>query len=282
QHWMDRLEWSKEYYKSFINDPGLEEIYASVNAGLQEIKTARNLDDDGYAELITLFVQSIPYKTDNENPDPKFPVETIYENSGDCDDKSILLAGLLQREGYDVILFEFIEEEHMGVGILSPGYGYAGTDYAYIEATDVNLIGWTDITLDGDRKITEKPFVIPVTGGNKGYGKCEEVKAIYESYLNSGNKTDKLDPEIERLKTETESLHAEILAMNSEMERLEASGRVNRYNALVPGYNSLIDEHQKKNTRYKEILDEYNGYVEIHNMVIDRQHNRQGLYEDLF
>jgi len=70
--------------------------------------------------------------------------------------------------------------------------------------------------------------------------------------------------------------------MNSEMERLEASGRVNRYNALVPEYNSLIDEHQKKNTRYKEILDEYNGYVEIHNMIIDRQHNRQGLYEDLF
>ncbi|UUX93036.1 YwqI/YxiC family protein [Methanoplanus endosymbiosus] len=275
-------EWSKEYYKSFINDPDLEETYGSVISGLQGIKTGMNLDDDGYAELITAFVQSIPYKTDNENPDPKFPVETVYEKSGDCDDKSILLAGLLQKEGYDVVLFEFIDEEHMGVGILSPGCGYAGTDYAYIEATDINLIGWPDITLDGDIKITEKPFVIPVAGGDKGYGKCKEVMAIYEKYQNSGNKIDELEPEISRLKRETESLHAEILTMDSEMEGLETSGKVKRYNDLVPEYNSLVKDYQALNSEYKDILNEYNGYVEIHNMIIDNQHDRQGLYEYLF
>lgn len=275
-------EWSKEYYNSFINDPELEEIYATVISGLQGIKSRMNLDDDGYAELITAFVQSIPYKTDNENPDPKFPVETIYEKSGDCDDKSILLAGLLKNEGYDVVLFEFIEEEHMGVGILSPGCGYAGTDYAYIEATDVNLIGWPEITLDGDRKITEEPFVIPVNGGDKVYGKCREVMSIYDSYLNSGNKIDELEPEINRLKAETDSLYAKILAVGSEMESLEASGKINRYNTLVPEYNSLVEDYRTLNTEYKEILDEYNRYVKIHNMIIDRQHDREGLYEDLF
>lgn len=275
-------EWSKEYYNSFINDPDLEEIYATVISGLQGIRSRMNLDDNGYAELITAYVQSIPYRTDDENPDPKFPVETIYEKSGDCDDKSILLAGLLQREGYDVVLFEFIEEEHMGVGILSPGCGYFGTDYAYIEATDVNLIGWPDITLEGDKKITEKPFIIPVSGGEKGYNKCREVMSIYDSYLNSGNKIDELNPEIERLEKETDSLHNEILAMDSDMKRIEASGKVNRYNALVPEYNSLVKEYQEINSEYKKILDEYNGYVEIHNMIIDNQHDRQGLYEYLF
>ena len=65
------------------------------------IRTRHNLDSDEYLELMAVFVQSIPYKSQNLSS-PKYPIETYGDREGDCDDKSMLLAGLLAHEGYRV------------------------------------------------------------------------------------------------------------------------------------------------------------------------------------
>ena len=83
----------------------------------------------------------------------KFPIETLYERGGDCEDKSILLATLLHILGYDVVLFTMkIANEnvgHVAVGIhlrnvnrsnplshyLKDFYNYKGKKYYYMEST---------------------------------------------------------------------------------------------------------------------------------------------------
>ncbi len=66
----------------------------------------QNLSDDEYLELIAVYVQSLRYETQEQNP-AKFPIETVVDRAGDCDDKSLLFAGLLSREGYPVALLLF-------------------------------------------------------------------------------------------------------------------------------------------------------------------------------
>ena len=42
-------------------------------------------------ELMAAYTQSLTYETTPDNP-TKYPVETVVEGAGDCDDKSVLLA----------------------------------------------------------------------------------------------------------------------------------------------------------------------------------------------
>ena len=76
--------------------------------------------------LMTVFVQSLPYNTKSgvlDSP-PRFPVETFVDGTGNCEDKSVLLPGLLSREGYDVVLFLFLPEHHIALGIRNSSYSF--------------------------------------------------------------------------------------------------------------------------------------------------------------
>ena len=108
-------EWIADSYRSMVNDPAQAELYENLIAKFRKIRDEVNLSDDEYLELITTYVQSLRYETIQDNP-AKFPVETVAERSGDCDDRSMLLAGLLSQEGYQVALLSFIPEAHMAVG----------------------------------------------------------------------------------------------------------------------------------------------------------------------
>jgi hypothetical protein len=96
--------------------------------------------------LASQVAQKIPYKTDIEsrgvNEYPKYPYETFYDGCGDCEDKSIILAGILHEMNYAVALLHF--SDHMAVGI-SGGSGIYGQYYTisgsqrryfYIESTN--------------------------------------------------------------------------------------------------------------------------------------------------
>ena len=125
---------------------------------LFRVKDENGLDSDRYLEMITAFVQSIPYEDHPGGAPPKFPVETVAERTGDCDDKSLLLAALLSRAGYDVALLNFIENSHMGVGIAADTGTYGSTGYAFIETTDYNFVGGRPvITWQPASGITRRP-----------------------------------------------------------------------------------------------------------------------------
>ncbi len=115
------------------------------------VELARNLEsmarDEGYdtydeASFFLTFVQSLLYTSDSITTGfdefPRFPLETLAEQGGDCEDSSLLLATLLKIIGSDVILLS--PPSHMAVGIAGePSWGsyvtYQGVDYVYCETT---------------------------------------------------------------------------------------------------------------------------------------------------
>jgi predicted transglutaminase-like cysteine proteinase len=103
---------------------------------------------DGFSEydsvkMVIAFVQSLPYTSDSVTTGydeyPRYPIETLVDDGGDCEDTSILTAALLNEMGYGVILIS--PTGHMAVGIKGGDnvYGtywtYEGSKYFYVETT---------------------------------------------------------------------------------------------------------------------------------------------------
>ncbi|MFC1901363.1 hypothetical protein ACFLX3_00320 [Chloroflexota bacterium] len=94
-------------------------------------------------EFAACFVQSLPYTLDSVTTPfdeyPRYPIETLVERGGDCEDTSILLASLITELGYGAILIML--PDHCGVGVKGkdsiPGvfWEYDGDKYYYIEST---------------------------------------------------------------------------------------------------------------------------------------------------
>lgn len=110
-----------------------------LSAELRRLRHRLSLDDDEYLEMVTRFVQSIPYGTiDSE---VRLPVEVVTEGKGVCDDKSVLMAALLLHEGYDTAIWAFDSQAHAAVGVRCAGEGTFGSGYAMIETTRIAYVG---------------------------------------------------------------------------------------------------------------------------------------------
>lgn len=103
-----------------------------------------SLSEFGAVSNAVAFVQSLEYLPDGGTGEveyPKYPIETIYEKGGDCEDTSLLLCGIIRSMGYDSVLVIF--DTHVGVGILGEGlegtyYDVDGRKYYYTETTGEN------------------------------------------------------------------------------------------------------------------------------------------------
>ena len=112
-------EGTYDYYKSKDHTCCYEDAdylkYSTPNAEYV-IEIAQSLEnmaiENGYtsqfekAEFILAFVGAIPYvlDPDDDYDHPKYPIETLWENGGDCEDSSALYASLMEALGYEVIL----------------------------------------------------------------------------------------------------------------------------------------------------------------------------------
>ncbi len=160
----------QEYYSSFIYDRHQESLYGEILGDMRFIRDSCNLNDDEYLELLVAFVRSIPFEGDFNETGVKFPVETIIEG-GDCDDRSVLLIGLMTREGYDAALLYFDGKYHTAVGVRDgAGQGnYEG--YAYIETTASLPIGVKATELANGDTLDTEPCVIRFGNGTKWYSR---------------------------------------------------------------------------------------------------------------
>ncbi|NQU98993.1 hypothetical protein HQ533_06035 [Candidatus Woesearchaeota archaeon] len=88
------------------------------------------------------FVQSMIYEYDidyiGRKEWPKYAIETIIDEKGDCEDTSFLMASILEALNYDVILLDL--PGHMAVAIWCDDcegayYDYKGKKYYYLETT---------------------------------------------------------------------------------------------------------------------------------------------------
>ena len=93
-------------------------------------------------DFVGSFVQQLPYTSDRVTTPydeyPRFPLETLYEKGGDCEDTAILAATILKEMGYDVVLVAF--KRHMGLGVACSDcegsfYEASNRKYYYLETT---------------------------------------------------------------------------------------------------------------------------------------------------
>ena len=92
-------------------------------------------DDEDFANGVLMVVHQIPYE---ETRPPKYPVETIVANKGDCDLFSYIAASVMKAGGLDVVLFYYESEEHMNVGVSlsrNPNFSRGTVDYALHNGT---------------------------------------------------------------------------------------------------------------------------------------------------
>jgi len=238
------------YYLAFLDDPNLDEFYRDLSGAFRQIREKESLDDDEYLELMTVAVQSLPYVTDSTLTAPKYPVETYVDGVGDCDDKSLLLAGLLAREGYTVALLYFKNETHMAVGVKGYQCDYKGTGYGYIASTNLSLVGVATSELAGGVTLSSDPLVIPVANGTRLYGMCKETAAIENA--------------LDRTDAREASLSRDLASLQARMNDLRSQGKYSEYNQLVGQYGSLVDD--------------YNTNSEIHNYILMHEDDRKGTY----
>ncbi len=238
------------YYLAFLDDPNQDEFFRDLTGAFRDLRAGDSLDDDEYLELMTVAVQSMPYDTGGTLTPPKFPIETYVDGRGDCDDKSLLLAGLLSREGYSVALFYFKPETHMAIGVKGGSCDYQGTGYGYVETTNLSFVGVPTTQLAGGVNLTSIPLVIPVGNGTRLYGECQETMAIEDA--------------MERARAQADSLSGDLTALSQRLDDLRSQGN-------VAGYNQLAGQ-------YRAEVEAYDSNTGTYDYIIEHQDDRKGTY----
>jgi hypothetical protein len=134
------------YEKGVVFVTPNDEVVISVAEQLRSLAEAQGYNEYETANFVLRFVQSLQYTYDNvttpRNEYWRFPVETLVDETGDCEDTAILYASLMEALGYDAVLV--LLPSHAAVGIAGNNYtgfyyNYNGVRYYYCETTST---GW--------------------------------------------------------------------------------------------------------------------------------------------
>ena len=136
-------------YSVYITHPIDDACIDKMVTEIGRIAQRQHFNERETIEFTAAFVQSLPYAEDSVATPyeeyPRYPLETLFDMAGDCEDTSILLASLLDRMGLGVVLVYFPSvagrQGHYGIGVLSvegiygTNWEYDGKRYFYIETT---------------------------------------------------------------------------------------------------------------------------------------------------
>lgn len=172
-------------------DIGGDTVYAVGNyivvdryiKGLVESLEAQYIDEfgtvdrDGFAKFVVAFVQiCIEYDYDeygNEYDYWRFPLETLCDGTGDCEDTSILMAALLNGAGYEAGIVLLPGHAMCAIETSSLSGVYAHKYHSNVYGVDFYLIETTRDEYEG----------IGVRSNSDQY--CHYYKGISEDYLTS-------------------------------------------------------------------------------------------------
>lgn len=194
--------WNSKSFHAMIFDPAQDELYNDLLGQFRNIRTSQNLSDDEYVELLAAYAQSLTYRVIDDNP-AKYPVETVYDKEGDCDDKSLLLAGLLSREGYKTSLLLFEKDHHVVVGIGSDDNLYLDSGYAYVDIMDYSFVGVPVNKLRGAKKMYLDPIAVPIGSGTKLYHSGGETRFIGDMTVSADNRSGTLALQMKAIPQDT-------------------------------------------------------------------------------
>ena len=144
---------SSRSFSTYVNDTLNQETMKQVGDKIIELGKKYGFGDFENVMNAASFVQDgLPYTEDKDTTGYedywRYPVETLVDGGGDCEDSAILLASILQNMGYEVIVLGMTDHAAIAIkGVKNPVYGdcaqieYNGDKYLYLETTDTWEIG---------------------------------------------------------------------------------------------------------------------------------------------
>jgi hypothetical protein len=271
-------DWVGDHYRAFVTDKHQEPFYAALSDSLHQVRDEEKLDASRYVELVTAMVQALEYRVDTGDLAPKFPIETYGDGYGDCDDKALLAAGLLARDGYDVALLLFEQEKHVALGIKAPGLDYKGTGYAFVEATSPSLVGVPTDTLEGGIELASTPAVIKVGEGTLTYEAGPQVTEITRRTKKLRERAKELKTQMERDAKKLEERRAKLESSRPDAyatsDPAAAANAIASFNREVDAYNRAVQESNA-------LVARYNALVETEKYVAEHQTDRRKILKRL-
>jgi hypothetical protein len=163
----------EDWYHYYKNKPRKDYNYQDSRFATPNDITIKNIANDIVDISITTgetckhciaidFVESMTYQYDieyNNNRDyPKYAIETIIDERGDCEDTSFLMASILEALNIDTVLF--LLPTHMAIGVYCTWCSgehiiYNGRKYYFLETTGHSgswQLGKTNYDLNKDIK----------------------------------------------------------------------------------------------------------------------------------
>jgi len=111
---------SGDYSEYVLNTKDDELMEDLANLFLEEAEK-KGWDDSYLVPFVLSFVQSMPYTSDDVTTGydeyPRYPIETIVDEGGDCEDTSILFVSIVREMKYGVALLLLEEDQHMAAGV---------------------------------------------------------------------------------------------------------------------------------------------------------------------
>jgi len=241
---------TNKYTKGFLEDPYNNNFIDAISKNFLSLKD-KGYSNDEIVEIATLFVQSIPYGTDYKEVN-RYPYETLYEEEGNCLDKSLILTGILRNIGYTsyIISGDSGYQYHALVGIVcnDGNVQYEGNDICFIETTIFTPIT-SNIDIDIDKYLKTSDDFLIYTGVN--YGK------------NLVNYFEIKTTEAENIESQLDSMESELIILENKMCNTDCKNCGSSDGYYIDPYY-CYDAYE-----YNRYVREYNNIIEDYNLLIE-------------
>lgn len=303
-------DWEEVYYRMFLTTLPGDNTIAALADDLRALGRSRGLGNARIAELATAFVQNIPYDTpkaqrivaggDLTDGTIVYPYETLYQNTGVCSDKSILLYALLRALGYGAALLVYDEQQHMAVGIKCPvAYGVEGSDYCYAETTATMPIGVIPSLESGSNRASAPVFrtgdgglfdaarllgqariFVPADGATYGgmaatVATVQRINALGTAIGTARTTLAAAARRLDGMQDDLKDRQKDLDRRRDRMDDLRDAGQTDAYNRLVDDFNDdirsykrAVDAYNAAAAAYRKDVTAFNADVERYNSLI--------------
>jgi hypothetical protein len=137
-------------FQQYVADTYDQGVISTIVEQFESLQEEYDLSKREVVDLAVGFVQGLRYTEDSVTSSydqySNYPVETLIQQGGDCEDSAILMAALIQELGYGCVLLELRPSDapnHMALGILGDTsingtyYEYNGNRYYFLERSSV-------------------------------------------------------------------------------------------------------------------------------------------------
>jgi len=142
-HSLERVPTSD--YSVYVSYPLDDNYLMGIVEKLRVFSNIRGFTEVQKVSLVVSFVQNIPFTNDlittGYDEYPRYPLETLIDGGGDCEDTSILASSLLKLMGFDTVLLSYSNHMAVGISVTNVGgsyYSFDGKHYYYVETTGKN------------------------------------------------------------------------------------------------------------------------------------------------